>query len=98
MMAWSARFPGPIALPDGGKLITLQDAGAYITKLPKTIQATKEWQNAAHVLIQAADHDGPIEFARLGMMQALWPKGTPVYHSVDKNPKWRNRTKMVRDR
>ena len=65
MMAWSARFPGPIALPDGGKLITLQDAGAYITKLPKQTQATPAWQNATHVLIQAADHGGPIEFARL---------------------------------
>ncbi|MGM4885308.1 hypothetical protein AB8A20_08020 [Tardiphaga sp. 604_B6_N1_1] len=97
-MSWSARFPEPIALPAGGKLTTLEDAGAYITKLPKTMQATKEWQNAAHVLIQAADHDGPIEFARLGMMQALWPKGTPVYHSVDKDPAWRNRPKVVRDR
>jgi hypothetical protein len=42
-----------------------------------------------HVLIQAADHGGPIEFARLGMLQALFPKGTPVYHSVDKDPVWR---------
>jgi hypothetical protein len=56
------------------------------------------WQNAMFVLIQTADHGGPIEFARLGMMQALFPKGTPVYHSVDKDPKWRNRTKLARDR
>lgn len=97
-MSWSTRFPDPITLPSGGKLATLQDAGAYITKLPKNTQTTQAWQNAAHVLLQAADHDGPIEFARLGMMQALWPKGTPVYHSSDKDPKWRNRTKLVRDR
>ncbi|MGM4886323.1 hypothetical protein [Tardiphaga sp. 11_C7_N12_6] len=51
-----------------------------------------------HVLIQAADHGGPIEFARLGMMQALYPKGTPVYHSVDKDPKWRNHSKLARER
>jgi hypothetical protein len=50
-----------------------------------------------HVLIQAAEYDGPIEFARLGMLQALFPGGTPVYHSVDKDPKWRNRYKLVRD-
>ncbi|MDR6658981.1 hypothetical protein J2W51_001523 [Tardiphaga robiniae] len=97
-MSWSARFPEPIALPAGGKLTTLEDAGAYITRLPKEKQATKAWQNATHVLIQAADHGAPIEFARLGIMQALWPKGTPVYHSVDKDPKWRNRPKLVRDR
>jgi hypothetical protein len=93
-VSWSTRFSDPIALPAGGHLKTLQDAGAYITKLPKTTQATKEWQNAAHALIQAADHGGPIDFARLGMMQAPWPKGTPVYHSVDKDQKWRDRTKL----
>ncbi|MGM5018743.1 hypothetical protein [Tardiphaga sp. 367_B4_N1_1] len=97
-MSWSAKFPEPIALPDGGKLTTLQDAGSYITQLPKKTQTTQAWQNATHVLIQAADHGGPIEFARLGMMQALFPKGEPVYHSVKKDPVWRNRTKLVRDR
>jgi hypothetical protein len=97
-VSWSIRFPEPIALPDGGRLITLQDAGSYITTLPKETQATTAWQNAAHVLIQAADHGGPVEFARLGMQQALFPKGEPVYHSRKKDPVWRNRTKLVRDR
>lgn len=97
-MSWSARFAEPIALPAGGKLTTLKDAGAYITKLPKETQAAAVWQNATHVLIQAADHGGPIEFARLGMMQALFPKGEPVYRSRKKDPVWRNRTKLVRDR
>jgi hypothetical protein len=46
----------------------------------------------------SADHAGPMEFARLGRLQALFPKGTPVYHSVDKDPKYRNRPKPVRDR
>ncbi|MDB5621062.1 MAG: hypothetical protein JWQ24_5300, partial [Tardiphaga sp.] len=44
--------------------------------------------SAIHVLIQAAEHSGPMEFARLGMMQALYPMGTPVYHFVDKDPRW----------
>jgi hypothetical protein len=96
-VSWSIRFPEPIALPDGGKLTTLQDAGAYITQLPKKTQALPTWQTAAHVLIQAADHGGPIEFARLGMQQALFPKGEPVYHSRKKDPVWRNRAKLVRD-
>jgi hypothetical protein len=96
-VSWSIRFPDPIALPGGGKLATLQEAGAYITKLPKQTQATKEWQNATHVLIQAADHGGPIEFARLGMMQALYPS-VPVYDTSRKDPKWRNTRKLVRDR
>jgi hypothetical protein len=96
-MPWSTRFPDPIALPAGGKLATLQDAGEYITRLPKQTHDAPPWQNAMHVLIQAAECDGPIEFARLGMLQALRPKGTPVYHFVDKDPKWCNRYKLVRD-
>jgi hypothetical protein len=97
-VSWSTRFPDPIVLPAGGKLATLQDAGTYITGLPKQTYETALWQNAMHVLIQAAEYDGPIEFARLGMLQALFPKGTPVHHSVDKDPKWRNRYTPVRDR
>ncbi|QND75226.1 hypothetical protein HB776_00220 [Tardiphaga robiniae] len=76
----------------------MQDAGEFITHLPKQIHDTSPWQNAMHVLSQAAEYGGPIEFARLGLMQALWPKGTPVYHSVYKDPKWRNRAKLVRER
>ena len=97
-MSWSTRFPEPIALPAGGKLATLQDAGTYITRLPKQTYETPPWQNAMHVLIQAAEYDGPIQFARLGMLQALFPRGNPVYQSVDKDPKWRNRYKPVEDR
>jgi hypothetical protein len=96
-MPWSNSFPDPIPLPTGGQLKTLQDAGEYITRLPKEMHDTPPWQNAMHVLIQAAENGGPIEFARLGMLQALFPKGTPVYRSVDKDPKWRNSTKLARD-
>ena len=32
---WSREFEDPIDLPDGRTLITLEDAGNYITKLPK---------------------------------------------------------------
>ena len=32
---WQRRFDDPIPLPDGGELVTLEDAGNYITKLPK---------------------------------------------------------------
>ncbi|QND69827.1 hypothetical protein [Tardiphaga robiniae] len=97
-MPWSTPFAHPMDLPEGGQIATLEQAGAYITKLQRQTHDSPPWQNAMHVLIQAADHGGPIEFARLGMLQALFPKGTPVYHSVDKDPKWRNRSKLVRDR
>jgi hypothetical protein len=32
---WKRTFDDPIPLPDGRELVTLKDAGAYITKLPK---------------------------------------------------------------
>jgi hypothetical protein len=41
---------------------------------------------------------GPLEFARLGIMQALFPRGMPVCHAVKKDSVWRNRHKPVRDR
>jgi len=34
-MSWSRRFDEPIPLPRGRRLVTLKDAGTYITKLPK---------------------------------------------------------------
>ena len=97
-MSWDLPFSDPIPLPDGGSLKRLIDAGAYISALPKKEHDAPPWQSAMHYLLQAADNGGPIEFARIGMMQALYPKGTPVYHSVDRDPKWRNNYKLVRDR
>jgi hypothetical protein len=73
-MSWSVHFDSPITLPDGRRLVTLQDAGNYITTLPKATHKTKAWQDAMHILIQAADHGVPVEFARIGMMQALFSK------------------------
>jgi hypothetical protein len=32
---WKQVFDDPIDLPRGRQLVTLQDAGTYITKLPK---------------------------------------------------------------
>ena len=97
-MSWDLRFPAPIAVPRGKPLRTLRDAATHITTLPAATQQEPTWQTAAHVLLQVADHAGPIEFARLGMVQALYPKPVPVYHSVKKDPVWRNTRKLVRDR
>jgi len=37
-LPWSTPFEDPITLPKGRKLITLMDAGVYITELPKAEQ------------------------------------------------------------
>lgn len=33
-MTWSAAFDPPIVLPDGREIVSLLDAGEYITSLP----------------------------------------------------------------
>jgi hypothetical protein len=78
--------------------VTLRDAGAYITDLPLKVHSAPAWETAMHILIQAADHGGPIAFAHLAMMQALFPKGEPVYTPVSKEPVWRNGRRLARER
>jgi hypothetical protein len=55
----------------GRSLVTLKDAGAYITKLPKTVHEAAEWQAAMEALILVATLGGPTMFARIGVMKAL---------------------------
>jgi hypothetical protein len=68
---WSARFDDPIPLPRGRQLVTLQDAGTYITKLPKSEHTAPEWQAAMEALILVATLGGPTMMARIGVMRAL---------------------------
>jgi hypothetical protein len=60
----------------------LQDAGTYITKLPKAEHEAPEWQTAIEMLINAAERGGGWRmFARIGVMRALLrdePKGAPA--------------------
>ena len=53
-MSWSRRFDEPIPLPRGRRLIALEDAGSYITKLPKAEHEAQEWQAAMEALILVA--------------------------------------------
>jgi hypothetical protein len=71
-MPWSTPFDDPIDLPRGRKPVTLQDAGNYITKLPKAEHATAEWQTAMQCLIPVAENGGPTVMARIGVMRALY--------------------------
>jgi hypothetical protein len=68
---WRRHFEDPIPLPRGRKLVTLEDAGNYITKLPKAEHEAKEWQAAMEALILVATSGGPTMFARIGVMRAL---------------------------
>jgi hypothetical protein len=71
VVSWKRRFDDPITLPGGRRLITLEDAGNYITKLPKAEHEAPEWQTAMDVLMLVARLKGPTMMARIGVMRAL---------------------------
>jgi hypothetical protein len=93
---WSRPFDDPIPLPRGRQLVTLQDAGNYITKLPKAEHATAEWQAAMQALILVAESGGPTMLARIGVMRALNRHIERVFNSDRKETHWGKR-KLKRD-
>jgi hypothetical protein len=92
----SRRFDEPIPLPDGRQLVTLQDAGTYITKLPKAEHAAPEWLAAMEALILVAETNGPTMFARIGIMQALNRHHVREFNTDRKPHHWGKR-KLKRD-
>jgi hypothetical protein len=71
-LSWHRRFDEPIKLPDGGRLVMLKDAIAWLAKeVPQSEHLMKQVQAAAHCVTEAAENGGPVMFARMGMMQAI---------------------------
>ena len=59
-------------LEDGSKLATLRDAIAHLAKLiPKAERNVPEILTASDLLTNAAEHGGPVEFARIATLQAI---------------------------
>lgn len=78
---WSRPFDDPIPLSGGRQLVTLKDAGRYITELPKAEHDAAKWQSAMEARLLVAEQNGPTMFARIAMMRALHrdrPKATPA--------------------
>src|SRR3982074_936124 len=95
---WSRIFEEPIPLPPRGRgarqgrqLVTLQDAGEYITKLPKAEHTAAEWQTAMEALILVATLGGPTMFARIGIMRALNRRVERVLNTSRKETHWGKR-------
>jgi len=88
-MSWDKQFREPIELDDGNVLVSLRDAGTYITQLPPAEHDAREWQTAMHCLIEAADYGGPVSFARLGVAQALHRHEEKIFDTTRKQPHWR---------
>ncbi len=94
---WKRRFDDSIPLPRGRHLFTLEDAGNYITKLPKAEHQAQEWQAAMEALILVATSGGPTMFARIGVMRALNRHVERVFNPDRKDHHW-GRRKLKRDR
>jgi hypothetical protein len=47
---WKRPFDDPTSLPGGRALVTLEDAGNYIMKLPKSEHKASEWQATMEAL------------------------------------------------
>jgi hypothetical protein len=56
-------------LPKGSQLVTLEDAGAYITELPKADQQLDESQTAIECLLLVVKLEGPTMLARIGVIE-----------------------------
>jgi hypothetical protein len=93
---WSRKFDEPIPLPSGRQLVTLKDAGTYITKLPKAEHMAPEWQDAMQALILVA-RGGPTMLARIGIMRALHRHEVREFNPSPKKTHWGKR-KLARDR
>jgi hypothetical protein len=84
---WKRRFDEPIDLPEGGRIATLQEAIAYLANsIPVTEHSMKEVQAAAHCITDAAENDGPMLFARIGMMQAIYRHQPRTFDLTRKRP------------
>jgi hypothetical protein len=85
----------PSHCPGGRQLVALEDAGRYITKLPKAEHEAEEWQAAIEALMLVARR-GPTMLARIGVMRALNRNVERVFTSR-KDHHW-GRRKLARDR
>jgi hypothetical protein len=90
---WYREFEEPIPLPKGRRILTLMDAGDYVTKLPEAEHTAPEWQAAMEALILV----GPTMFARIGVMKALNRLVERVFNPDRKEHHWGKR-KLLRDR
>jgi hypothetical protein len=74
-MSWSLKLIEPVALKDGRKLRTLNDAAALILSLPENRQRSDEWRCAVELLVAAADAERNLWTAQAQLDIALKAEG-----------------------
>jgi hypothetical protein len=90
--SWKSKFGEPIELPDGRKLRTLQEAIAWLAKeIAKSEHTMPKVQAAARMVTEAAENDGPMIFARMGVMQAIYRHHVREFGTSRKPHHWGKR-------
>jgi hypothetical protein len=70
-------------------VLTLKEAIAWLAKeVPLAEHGMKQVQAAAHCVTQAAENDGPMIFAQMGMMQAINRHRTQEFDTSRKTTHW----------
>ena len=96
-MPCSRPLDDSIKPPKGKPIVTLEDAAAYIMKLPTAQQQSPEWQAAGEAVIIAAEDREPLMHAHVGMMRAL-NHGIERVFSGSKETHWARRKLARRQR
>jgi hypothetical protein len=94
---WKRPFEDPIPLPRRRQLATLEDAGTYITELPKAEPTAPEWQAAMEALMLVTTLGGLTMFARIDVLRAPNRHVERVFNPDRKDTHWGKR-KLARDR
>jgi hypothetical protein len=72
VVSWDSRFAEPIELPGGVKLASLREAILHlINTTPSFERSLPVVLTAAELITNAAEHGGPIEFARIATLRAI---------------------------
>jgi hypothetical protein len=96
-MSWDQRFFEPIVLPDGVKLASLRDAIVHLVNtIPSSERAMPIVLTAAELITSAAEHGGPIEFARIATLRAINRHVERLFDPSRKETHWGKR-KLKRD-
>ena len=97
-MSWDNRFPEPIELPGGVKLASLREAIVHLVNtIPSSERGTPVVLTAAELITSAAEHGGPIEFARIATLRAINRHVVREFNPDRKDTHWGGR-KLARDR
>jgi hypothetical protein len=93
---WDSRFAEPVVLEDGGELATLRDAIRHLAQItPKAEHDMEDVLTASYLLTQAAEHGGPLEFARIATLRAINRHDERVVEPSRREPHW-GRRKLAR--